>query len=308
MKTVTFSEAKNNPSLVLEINVAFHDIEAKVYENNHPEIYSYEKVSWQELFTRIRNLSVGREKLTLLDIGTGTGFVPSTISGLLSKEDTVVFSDVSSRMLKLAERNTKNDAYLKKFVLIKNSYEEISVNSIDVITLNSVLHHIADIPLFFKEVFRMLKSGGVIIIKHEPNIRFGNNIVLSNLYKVLRFLRYRGSGYRHVKQSSIQIETIKCLEAKGITFLPPLKNGELQALVDIHSPTAAGSFDKSRGFNPFTFVPVYIDNAQIIECNTYGYLGKIRDDATFVRKCISKFLRLVFPKDGYFFDVVIKKM
>ncbi|MEY2665224.1 MAG: hypothetical protein RLZZ480_329 [Candidatus Parcubacteria bacterium] len=307
MKSITYLEAKNNPALILEINESFHDIEAKIYENNHPEIYSYEKDSWKKIFSKMKALTVDNGHITVLDIGTGVGFVPLAIADLLTNEDTVIFSDISGAMLEQARKNTESYVFNKKFVLTKNSYDEFLDSSVDIVTLNSVLHHIADVTNLFKEVVRILKPGGVLIIKHEPNIRFSRNLVLSNIYKILQLIRKRNSN-RSAPLNVIHLKTIKLLESRGIVFMPELTGPELQSLVDIHSPTATGFLDGSRGFDPYVLAPLLSSRAELIECNTYGYFGKIRDDATNVRKCFSRLLRSVFPRDGYFFDVVIKKM
>ena len=81
------------------INRIFHEEEATVYDASHPEIFEFEPATWHEL---ARFLPSGKKGLRLLDVGTGTGFVPETLSAHLGKEDTVVLMDLSKTMLELA--------------------------------------------------------------------------------------------------------------------------------------------------------------------------------------------------------------
>jgi len=55
--------------------------------------------------------------------------------------------------------------------------------SIDVITINSVLHHIQDTEGFIKEIDRVLKPYGLIFIGHEPNRYFYDSKFLWYNYK-----------------------------------------------------------------------------------------------------------------------------
>jgi ubiquinone/menaquinone biosynthesis C-methylase UbiE len=310
MKTITFEQSKKDFEAIVSVNAAFHDIEAEFYKDKHPEIYDHERKSWTDLFSRIeaRKDDGTPHARKILDVGSGVGFVPLAISSSLRSQDTIVLSDISQTMLDYAVKNCSSLPCKVETRLIRNGYAEVESESVDIVTLNSVLHHIPDIKSFFAEIERILKPGGVLVIKHEPNIGFSSNFVLRNIFLFLRSLQKVGNNKKPVSKNDVIYQrTIDLLESRGIVFEPKLTRSELQAIVDIHSPTAAGSMDSTRGFAPYEFTNTYLHSSIILECNTYGYFGKIRDDATFLRKFFSAILRKCFPKGGYFFDVVIQK-
>jgi len=306
--STNFETAKKNPEMVISINVAYHDIEATQYDTSHPEIFVAESTSWQKLIepiiVKLRKQSTA---LTVLDIGTGTGFVPITISPFLCSSDTVILSDVSSEMLEKAEQGLASKAFIKHRLLTIAGYGPVPSSSVDLITINSVLHHIPEPKKLFAEVDRMLKPGGVFIIKHEPNIRFTRNLLLRELYKFLRKLQ-RGGSHGCLASSDQMLQRVLVhLEKDGLRFVPPLTVGELQSLVDIHSPTANGGLKTNVGFDPFSIATKYFKNADMLSCTTYGHVGKFNEKSNIFRRFVSRMLKMIFPKDGYFFDLIIVK-
>ncbi|MCR3761701.1 class I SAM-dependent methyltransferase [Clostridium felsineum] len=96
------------------------------------------------------------------DFGCGTGF----ISLKLAEEANMVFSlDNSNNMLK----ELKKSAYERKFNnihLLKSSLTNVTLfdESIDDVFINMALHHIKDADLAIKEMYRVLKKGGNVVI------------------------------------------------------------------------------------------------------------------------------------------------
>lgn len=308
MVTYTLRSACKTDSVIKKVNEVFHDVEAGTYADIHPEIFGYESQSWSELFSWVRSQLQSTRPITILDIGTGTGFVPITIAPSLTAEDIFIGTDLSKGMLIQSERNLEKNTFKKRFVQIKDGYEMLPSSSVDVVTINSVLHHIPNLKVLFTEMDRVLKSGGYIIIKHEPNIRFVKNRILRLLYLFLTLLRKKRRFKAQVTDTPIHTKTIEKLEDEGIVFDPPLSSFDLQSLVDIHSPTASGGMSTERGFDPYSLAETYFDNASLIKCKTYSFFGKKRDDSGRLRIIFSTILRKCFPKDGYFFDVVLKKV
>lgn len=314
MNIVTFTQAKNDPANVRVVNRVFHDVEAESYIDRHPEIYDYEAILWQNLFFPL--ITTYRKEnsadIVLLDIGTGIGFVPHAIKNFLHTNDTVFFSDISPKMLNKAESFSKNFNFQKKFIIVDSKYSQIQDSSIDFVTMNSVLHHIPDLKSLYTQIDRILKPGGVLIIKHEPNILFSRSYLLRTIYNILkkiRFLKERVKKKNPISSTDIFLDEVvlKLLNEEKIEFIPALTKSELQQIVDIHSPTAGGGMDMQRGFNPLDFCGVYFPTYHLVSMKTYGYFGKIREDKNFIRKYISKILKICMPDRGYFFDIVIKK-
>lgn len=306
MSKFTIKEVEKDDVMITKINKIFHDVESESYENNHPEIFDYESEDWCLLFKKIKSEYFRHNSVTVLDIGTGTGFVPRAISNNLSSDDCVIMTDISTGMLNQARIALSNFNFKKEFILIQNKYKSIPSSSVDIITMNSVLHHISNTQSLFIELERILKPGGCLIIKHEPNIKFVQNRFLRTVYLGLRKVRDINSSNMRLKTPMYQ-KVVSRLEQNGVTFKPALTPWQLQSLVDIHSPTAAGGMSTVKGFNLYDFADKFMSNSKLIENKTYGFFGKIREDSNFIRKSIASIFKFLYPNDGYFFDVVIMK-
>jgi ubiquinone/menaquinone biosynthesis C-methylase UbiE len=96
------------------------------------------------------------------DLGCGTGF----ISLALSESANMVFSiDVSRNMLREVYSNATK-AGIKNLYPIKASMEDLPLfdNSIDAVFTNMALHHVEDPQKAIKEMYRLLKKDGTLII------------------------------------------------------------------------------------------------------------------------------------------------
>lgn len=79
-------------------------------------------------------------------------------------------------MLNLAKNKLKKEKFKCNFKFLKlDKNIAIKSNSVNIITINSVLHHIPDTGYFINEIDRILKREGLVIIGHKPNIRFAKN-------------------------------------------------------------------------------------------------------------------------------------
>ena len=104
----------------------------------------------------------------LLDVGGGTGRVSSAIRDLV---DDVVIADVSFGMLKEAPR-----AALKPVCGGSESLP-FADNSFERVIMVDALHHVIDHADSAREMFRVLKPGGILVIE-EPDIRtFGVKLI-----------------------------------------------------------------------------------------------------------------------------------
>lgn len=182
---------KYSEELVQRVNELFHDFEHDKYHEDHPEIMDQETGRWNRLFKQpLREIDPPR---TIIDIGTGTGFVPLTIADKLSADDKIICSDISQKMLETAKYNIEQKDFSCQFEYIKIEPAiplalPFETDSADIITLNSVLHHIHGTKVFLKEIDRILKSGGLVIIAHEPNSKFKKNLLLQIDYLILSII------------------------------------------------------------------------------------------------------------------------
>jgi len=168
--------------LALRINEIFHDIEGKEYQKKHDDIFSGEALRWKE--SAKKYFQDYKTPITILDIGTGTGFIPLNTAEYLSENDTFLCSDISQEMLDVASKNIIKENFICQFKFLKSDGNEINVNNnkVLIITMNSVVHHIPNLSHFFTQLNDIILPGGRIIIGHEPNKLFYTTKSLINRY------------------------------------------------------------------------------------------------------------------------------
>jgi len=279
---------------VLKLNEIYHDVEEREYENRHLDMFESEVVRWQ----KIGRLFIANnfKKICLLDIGSGTGFVPLQIAAFLKKGDLFTCSDISANILDVCKNRILNEKFNCEFDYMKLDGKRINLesNSFGYITMNSVLHHIPDFSTFFKEINRVLKTGGLLIIGHEPNKVFYTHKFLWNNYRFISFVIYPTKfiiavlrrfnlldffkrifhNFKwEVKTPKRIVEGVnKRLLEEGI-IEAPLTDSEITKIVDIHSPTAGG-YHRDRGIDTSELLREYLPNFEIEYLETYNHLWR----------------------------------
>ena len=103
---------------------------------------------------------VHSEKARYADIGTGTGFV---IEGLVNTGVQLIGFDESRSMLSTAREKFARNANVT-FRLVEGSKLEAKDSSFDAVFANMYLHHTPNPQRAIREMCRILKSGGKLII------------------------------------------------------------------------------------------------------------------------------------------------
>lgn len=306
-------ERDASSALVLRVNELFHDMEGAAYADVHPEIFDAELKRWDALLAK--RLATMPRPLRCVDVGCGTGFVSERLFKHLRTGDSLVLADISDVMLGICrDRFAGNDKGVTVDTLkMKDETIALPDASADVVLLNSVLHHVPDAKTFLAELARVLAPGGVLMIGHEPNVRFWKSAFLPANYSVLRVLAPKRIAASILKKVGLYGSVVK---AKPDPFLDelngkllaeklidsPLSRANLSRLVDVHSPTAGG-VRRDEGFDPYVILEALPMRDVTVE--TYSHLSKLSDKP--VLRWYDRVLRALMPKAGAIFFVSAKR-
>ncbi len=116
---------------------------------------------------RAVELAVANGHQHILDVGTGTARIPILIAQIASKAVRILGIDLSSEMLKVAERNIAEAGLTERITLrlIDAKGLPFERSSFDMVISNSLVHHIPEPGVLFSEVARVVKRGGSIFIR-----------------------------------------------------------------------------------------------------------------------------------------------
>ena len=311
----------DSKNLVLRVNELFHDFEGKLYQKKHIDIFKCERNRWKKASRKyIANHS---RAVTVLDIGTGTGFIPLTIAPFLKKGDHIICSDISSEMLHIVEQNIEKEDFSCSFSFLKTDGVKIDVKQVDVVTMNSVLHHIPDLSNFFQSISPKVVDGGKIIIGHEPNQAFYQNrkllflyLFFSNLwsFKVLilnivrtlkiNILIKKVIGTKIPKPEFVRYINKRLIDEKLVE--QELSVLEINKLVDYHSPSSGAKIDRTKGIDIKELQKKYLPGFEIEYYETYNFISKM-SDKNLVMKKLNRYLSKKYKDMGATFFVVLKK-
>ncbi|HID64793.1 MAG TPA: methyltransferase domain-containing protein [Anaerolineae bacterium] len=106
-----------------------------------------------------------RPDMVVADVGTGTGYVATSLAPLVHK---VYGVDASAEMLRVAEENMRQQGLTNvEFKAGDGLNLPFEDNSLDAVFANMYLHHIEEPPQAIAEMVRVLKPGGVLVITDE---------------------------------------------------------------------------------------------------------------------------------------------
>lgn len=114
--------------------------------------------------TAVRDAAIAkaylRDEMVVADVGAGTGFMADGLAEWVSK---VIAIEPSDAMLNVARKNLVRHANVE---FMQGSAEHITLEdgSVDVVFANMVLHHCTDPLAAIKEMVRILKPGGRLVI------------------------------------------------------------------------------------------------------------------------------------------------
>jgi ubiquinone/menaquinone biosynthesis C-methylase UbiE len=117
----------------------------------------------QNFVRRLVDLGVAGK---VLDIGTGPGTIPLLLCSQHPSCE-VIGVDLSTQMLKLAEEHRQRSEHASRvsFQLADAKGLDFADHTFDCVCSNTILHHIPDPQPFLAEAWRVLKPGGVLLIR-----------------------------------------------------------------------------------------------------------------------------------------------
>ena len=101
----------------------------------------------------------------IADLGSGNAKIPLAMCPLLPPRARVCAVEMSAEMLAVAARNRARDGVALHLVAADAKHVPFANQSVGMITSNSLIHHIPDPRAVFKEIARIARPGGPILIR-----------------------------------------------------------------------------------------------------------------------------------------------
>jgi glycogen(starch) synthase len=159
-----------------EVDRAYHAAEAPVYEQAHRDMVRELPAKWKRLLSPLD--AAGRRSLRWLDVGCGTGLVGTMMSALCGDRiSQAVLIDPSPSMIARCRTAAASWPFGAGFVV--GTVESLAARpAFDLITLNSVLHHVVELDAFCARISRLLRPGGYLITCQDPRTAARSDPVL----------------------------------------------------------------------------------------------------------------------------------
>lgn len=298
------------------VSNAYHEVEA---QHHAIDMHAYFRSSGgYETFRRALMLAketLGRP-LSILNIGCGAGYDLEVLRELFAPDEVkkIVCSDISVDMQTIARK--QGAGYPCRFVL-GHVAEALVYGPYDLVVTNAMIHHVADLSSFFKDVERAVVPGGGFVMGHEPNARYWRNPECMAALKTLRNSRqwrrtikkfldpskyiYKAAQVCGVaRDESLQTRVNRLLRERG--FTSDLTLAELHRLVDVHVPNGADEEFKIGldGFDWEVLQRDLLSNFELRFVESCGYLGETCSPVMMSRRwrSINDRLAARYPLDG----------
>ena len=297
------------PAFVEQVNLAYHEEEAALYDGRHPEIMRDELERWARIAAAVAALKRERGALTVLDIGTGTGFAPERLASFLDAKDECILTDLSPAMMAHARKRLAGAPMRLRELVGPADRLDLPDGCADVVTMNSVVHHFPSPEAVFARVRGWLKPGGIVVIAHEPNALHYRNGVVLGLDRILRGARrlrdrLRGSGGA---SGDPFIDAVnRRLIASG-AIAEPMKVEEIESITDIHSPTAGRSIKMERGFDPRAIARDAFPGYAVETFETSRFFGKADPGKVAALRPFIRAVERAWPEAGSLFLLILRK-
>ncbi|NEP52240.1 MAG: class I SAM-dependent methyltransferase [Moorea sp. SIO3C2] len=128
----------------------------------------YDSMDFSEVNTAFAQLAVelGPQAGLVLDVGTGTSRIPIIIAQMRPQWQ-IWAIDLSENMLKVGAQNVEDAGLQEQIKLERVDGKQMPYRDtmFDMVISNSIVHHLPNPLPFFREVKRLLKPGGGILLR-----------------------------------------------------------------------------------------------------------------------------------------------
>lgn len=156
------------------------------------------------------DLLISRFNGTVCDLATGMGGMLGQLLASENKDFDIVCTDISHKVLALTRKNMKTDDDRVAYIACDGRCTSIADNSFDYVTSYGALGTIPDTPRVAKELYRMLKPGGTLIIKGSYIEKDSDSYELAEMVGMERNMvedfimnDLRAAGFRNVASTAV---------------------------------------------------------------------------------------------------------
>lgn len=286
---------------------AYHDYEAQNYEGKFGISYDERCIAYAvERFRKVAEPALGPDPKVfgrILEVGAGTGFfsINLFLGGRIGGE--IHATDISEGMLAVCRRNGAEhglDILTKQGDAEDLPYDD---DQFDLVMGHAFIHHLPVPGLAIREMLRVLKPGGILVIAGEPT-RMGHR--LANVVKRTTWRTFRAATSLPALRSWRRAS----LEAEGDPRQAIL--AALEHEVDLHEfrPDEVAHMARVVGFEQVRVV------TEELTANWLGWAirtleGSLRDGVTGLRWNLFayySYLRLTWLDEHVFEHVVPKSL
>ena len=283
-------------ALSLRFNRVKYDSEAGHYDADHPEIGEGDRDFWDGVIARHLDRRSG---YSVLDVGCGSGFVGRRLLERRANFEVLLCVDVAPRMLEAARAALGGDPRIR----YRGSLEGVE-GSFDVITANSIFHHVPRPEEMAARIDSLLAPGGLLVGAHEPNRRIFQN----PLFRAAATLYKRAGGGVDLSAATV-LDFNRRLRAE-FPRAPAVCADEILQTVECHSPLEQWStaVDAERGFVPPEFFAGYFPGYEVLSVETYTtfhYRPALRGRPS-LQRLLARAYRVFFD-EGNLFRFVLRK-
>jgi SAM-dependent methyltransferase len=214
------------------VNRVFHDVEAHVYDNIHEDMWEGLPAIFDLLVEDAgRSGAQFPARITLLDIGCGTGLATEmfrcTSAGARLAE--VCMLDTSATMLEKAKERARNWPEIELRTRLGTLFDVPDEETYDVVLASSVLHHIPDLPAFFRQLEPRLRPGGLFVHFQDGNEEAEASPVLERRRERAQALILSQSPSGSGVQGGLRDAVKTALRSVGLLDLARQASGDLSA-------------------------------------------------------------------------------